>query len=214
MGAVSGPAPVGRFLQPLAVIVFTVGVGAIVLVAGDTLGYDFRAYLDAARRLLDGRPLYDPNVDVAGGFALYLYPPPFALALVPLALLPGTVIPAVTWTALLVAALVVAIGVLPVRPWVRWTLLLVAGLTWPVLYAIKLGQVGPLLLLSFAVAWRFVDRPLPLGLSIAAGTLIKLQPALLLPWALIVGRGRAAAIAFAARNVLARRWPACAQSMR
>ena len=73
-------------------------------------------------------------------------------------------------------------------------MLLVAGLTWPVLYAIKLGQVGPLLFLCFAVAWRCVDRPLPLGLSIAAGTLVKLQPALLLPWALVVGRWRAATI--------------------
>jgi hypothetical protein len=196
--AARGRAPGERLLQPLAVVVFAVGIATIVLIAGDTLGYDFRAYLDAARRILDGQRLYDPAVDVAGGFAIYLYPPPFALALVPLALLPGTLLPTLAWTALAVAAVVAAVAILPVRPWVRWTLLLVAGLTWPVLYAIKLGQVGPLLFLCFAVAWRSVDRPLPLGLSIAAGTLVKLQPALLLPWALAVGRWRAAAIALLA----------------
>jgi alpha-1,2-mannosyltransferase len=190
-----GHAPAALLLPAVAVLAFAAGVTTIVLVAGDTLGYDFLAYLDAARRLLDGRPLYDPSVDVAGGFAVYLYPPPFALALVPLAILPGTVVPTLAWTALAIAAVVLAIAVLPVRSWVRWTLLLVAGLTWPVLYAVKLGQVGPLLLLCFAVAWRGIDRPIPLGLSIAVGTLIKLQPVLLVPWALVVGRWRAAATA-------------------
>lgn len=184
-----------RFLQPLAVVVFILSIATVLAVAGGTLGYDFRAYLDAARRILDGQPLYDPSVDVAGGFAIYLYPPPFALAIVPLALIPGTVAPTLAWTGLMIAALLAAIAVLPVARWIAWTLVLVAGLSWPVLYAVKLGQVGPLLLLCAAVAWRSVDRPAPLGLSIAAGTLVKLQPALLVPWALVAGRWRAAVIA-------------------
>jgi alpha-1,2-mannosyltransferase len=200
MGTERTPAPaprvgLDRFLQPLAVVVFVLAVLTVLAVAGETLGYDFRAYLDAARRLLDGQPLYDPTVDVAGGFAIYLYPPPFALAIAPLALLPGTLVPTLAWTALMVAALLVAIAILPVERWIRWTLVLVAGVSWPVLYAVKLGQVGPLLLLCAAVAWRCVDRPVPLGLSIAAGTLVKLQPALLIPWALVAGRWRAAVVA-------------------
>ena len=181
-----------RLLAVTAAFVAALAICLILSAAGDTLGYDFRAYLEAAHRLLHGTPLYDPGVDVAGGFAIYLYPPPFAIALVPFALLPGTAVPTLAWTALIVAALLVAISVLPVRPWVRWTLLLVAGLSWPVLYTLKLGQVGTLLLLCFAVAWRCIDRPVPLGLSIASGTLVKLQPVLLLPWALAVGRWRAA----------------------
>ena len=181
-----------RLLVVSAVLVAGLAISLILFAAGDTLGYDFRAYLEAARRLLHGTSLYDPGVDVAGGFAIYLYPPPFAVALVPLALLPGTLAPTLAWTALIIAALLLAIAALPVRPWVRWTLLLVAGLSWPVLYTLKLGQVGTLLLLCFAVAWRCIDRPVPLGLSIASGTLVKLQPVLLLPWALAVGRWRAA----------------------
>jgi alpha-1,2-mannosyltransferase len=170
-------------------------IGLILVVAGDTLGYDFQAYLDAARRLLDGAPLYETGVTASGGVGLFQYPPPFALALVPLALLPGTLAPTLAWLGLTLAALVGGVAALPVRPWARWTVLLVAGLTWPVLYAVKLGQVGPLLLLAFSLAWRWVDRPVPLGLSIAAGTLVKLQPALLIPWALVVRRWRAAAVA-------------------
>ena len=46
-----------------------------------------------------------------------------------------------------------------------------AAIDWPVLYSIKLGQVGPLLLLAIAVGWRWLDRPVVLGLSIAAGAI-------------------------------------------
>jgi alpha-1,2-mannosyltransferase len=203
VGAPPGASPVPSagtnatppLLVAAAIVVPCLTTATILLVAGDTLGYDFRAYLDAARRLLDGAPLYDTTIDVAGAFSIYLYPPPFAVALAPLALLPGTTAPTLAWLAASIAALVGAIAALPVRPWVRWTVLLVAGVTWPVLYTLKLGQVGPVLLLCFALAWRWIDRPVGLGLSIAAGTLVKLQPALLIPWALVTRRWRAATVA-------------------
>lgn len=187
-----------RFLQPAAVVLFVVGIGVILLVAGDTLGYDFRAYLDAARRLAAGQPLYDLTVTTSGAVGLFQYPPPVAVGLLPLVALPGDAPAVWIWTALVVGSLVAAIAVLPVRSWVRWTVLLVAGLTWPVLYAVKLGQVGPVLLLAFSLAWRWIDLPASLGAAIAAGTLMKLQPVLLVPWALVVGRWRAAAIALGA----------------
>ncbi|MCU0506770.1 MAG: glycosyltransferase 87 family protein [Chloroflexi bacterium] len=154
MTAGGAPAAARRtppLLVAAAVVVPVLTTAVILLVAGDTLGYDFRAYLDAARRLLDGAPLYESGVTVSGGVGLFQYPPPFALALVPLALLPGTLAPTLAWLALSLAALAAGIAALPVRPWVRWTVLLVAGLTWPVLYAVKLGQVGPVLLLLFAL---------------------------------------------------------------
>jgi alpha-1,2-mannosyltransferase len=182
-------------LQVAAIFVCVATFATVLATAGPTLGYDFRAYLDASRRILDGLPLYDASVDVAGGFAIYLYPPPFAILLIPLALLPGTLGPTLVWAAACIAALVAAIAILPVWPWIRWTLLLLSGLTWQTFMAVKLGQVGPVLLLCFAIAWRCMDRPLPLGASIVAGALVKLQPALLVPWALVTGRWRAAAIA-------------------
>jgi hypothetical protein len=87
-----------------------------------------------------------------------------------------------------------AIAILPVRADVRWTILLLAGIDWPVAYAIKLGQVGPLLLLLFAIGWRYLERPAVVGGVAAVGTLVKLQPALLFGWALLARRTRALAI--------------------
>ena len=115
------------------------------------------------------------------------------LAVVPFALLPpaaGTWL----WLALSVAMLVGAIAILPVRPNVRWVVLLLAGLSWPVAYALKLGQVGPLLLLLFAVAWRFLDRPVAVGAVGAIGAIVKIQPGIVLLWAIITRRFRAVAV--------------------
>ena len=187
----SDPTPASRLgslgraaLPVLAIVVFALAVGATLAVAGDTLGYDYRAYVGAAQRFLDGGQLYDPSADVAGPFAVFLYPPPFALAFVPFALAPdlaGTW----AWIILSVALTVGAIALMPVRRDVRWLILLLAGLDWPVVYAIKLGQVGPLLLLLFVVGWRFIHVPTVVGVVGALGTLVKLQPGLLLGWALL-----------------------------
>ena len=183
-------------------MVFGAGLAAILAAAGQTLGYDFQAYLHAARRLLDGRPLYDPGVDLAGGFAVFLYPPPFALAFVPFALLPDGVALA-AWLALLGAAFLAGIALLPVRRDVRWLVLLLAGLQWPFLYMMKLGQVTPLLFLAFAAGWRWIDRPTVLAGAMSAGTAIKLQPALLFAWAVVERRWRAVALGAAALAGLA-----------
>jgi hypothetical protein len=180
----------GRLLPVLAIAVASLCAVAILGTAGSSLGYDYAAYVQAGQRILDGHPLYDPAVDVAGGFAIYLYPPPFALALVPFALLPAALGPW-PWIALLLVAFLAGVALLPVPAGVRWLILLLGGLDWPVLFALKLGQVGPLLFLAFALAWRCLDRPVPFGAAAAAGTLAKLQPALLLGWAALTGRRQA-----------------------
>ena len=170
--------------------------------AAGTLGYDYRAYDLAVDRLVAGRPLYDTTADVIGGFGLFLYPPPFALLVAPITLLPGDLGIGV-WTALLLAATLAAVALMPVSGRVQLAVLLLAALSWPVLYAIKLGQVGPLLLLLFAVGWRWMDRPWPLGVSAAFGAAIKLQPALVLGWAVLTGRLRAAVIGLVCFALLA-----------
>lgn len=175
-----------------ATVAFVVTVAAIVWSAGSTLGYDFHAYAGAARRLIEGARLYDPAVDVAGGFAIYLYPPPFAIAIVPFALLGGAA-SVWLWTLLLVAAFALGVALLPVKTTVRWAIVLLAALDWPFLYSVKLGQVGPILFLLFAVGWRSIvvpERSARLGLSIGLGTLVKVQPGLLLVWAALTGRAR------------------------
>jgi alpha-1,2-mannosyltransferase len=196
-----GPAAelgVVRGLLPLVAVGITaLTVGATLAVAGDTLGYDFRAYHAAAVRILDGQPLYDASAAVAGPGGLFLYPPPFALLMLPLGLLPVEVATLV-WIALLLAAFAAGTAVLPVSGTVRWTVVLLAGISWPFVYATKLGQVGAVLYLLFAVGWRWMDRPAAAGISGAIGTIVKVQPGLVLAWAALTRRWTALAIGIGA----------------
>jgi alpha-1,2-mannosyltransferase len=159
-----------------------------------TLGYDFKAYDIAVDRLLAGQSMYDRTATSMGAFGLFFYPPPFAILALPFGLLPGE-LGVWVWTIGLIVASVAAVAVMPVSPRTRLVMLLLAAFSWPLVYAIKLGQVGSLLLLLFAVGWRWLDRPWPFGIAAGIGTVIKLQPALVVGWALVSGRRRAAAIA-------------------
>ena len=76
-------AALARLTPLLLLVLLAATVGAVLAAAGDTLGYDFEAYARAADRVLTGEPLYDPAIDVAGGFAIFLYPPPFVIAAIP-----------------------------------------------------------------------------------------------------------------------------------
>jgi hypothetical protein len=189
--------PLGCLLDPrypwlLPVISLTVLVAAVAVAlaaAGYTLGFDFYAYSEAARRLTQGQRLYDPSISVAGPFGIFLYPPPFALAVTPLLLLPEAVA-RIAWDLAMAACLPIGAALLPVRREVRWLIVLLGALNWPFLFSVNLGQVGPLLFVLFAAAWRWLDRAWPLAIVIAAGTLIKLQPAILIPWAAVTGRWR------------------------
>jgi alpha-1,2-mannosyltransferase len=167
-----------------------------------TLGYDFKAYDFAVDRLLAGRSMYDPSATSIGAFGLFLYPPPFAILILPFALLPSG-LDVTVWTLALVGATVGAVALLPVSQRVRFIVLLLAAFSWPVLFSIKLGQVGPVLLLLFVVGWRSLDRPWRFGLAAGLGTLIKVQPALLIGWAVVTGRRRAAVVAIGVVAVFA-----------
>ena len=189
-------------LPVVAIFVFGGSLALIIGAAGDTLGFDFLAYHQAASRLLAGQPLYDLSFETSGGFGLFYYPPTFAPLILPFGLLSATA--AIwSWTVLLIGAFLIGVVVLPVSATVRWWLVLLSGLSWPFAYAVKLGQVGPLLFLCLAVGWRWLDEPLRLGVSGALGAAIKLQPGLVLAWALLTGRYRAVAAGFVTLVVLA-----------
>jgi hypothetical protein len=102
---------------------------------------------------------------------------------------------------------------------------LTLGLSWPFIDALAQGQVGPILLLLFVAGWRAIDRPAVgavagpgaaaatgpssgpesrrsprerpylLGLALGLGTTIKIQPAVVIAWAALTHRYRAAAVA-------------------
>ncbi len=193
-----------RFLPPVAIATAILVIGAIVAFSGETFGYDFAAYWLAARHLLDGEPLYDLTVTPAGGYGLWLYPPPAVVFFIPFALFAQDAA-AVAWVALSAAASALGIALLPVVTRVRWLVLLLAGLMWPVAYAIKLGQVTPILFLAFVAAWRWMDRPASaLGIAGGLGMILKLQPGLLLLWGMLKPRwsGALLGMAFAFAAVL------------
>jgi hypothetical protein len=181
-------------LPVLAVLAWIGGVVAILVAAGDTLGYDYLMYDTAAHRLMAGGPLYDLSFSAPGPNGLFDYPPTFILAILPFAAALSPHAASLAWIAMLNVAFVVGVVILPVRRETRWAVLLLAGLSWPYLYAVKLGQLGPLLFLFYAIAWRWADRPAAAGVSAALGTAAKLQPLLLFGWALATRRFRAVAL--------------------
>ncbi len=165
--------------------------------ASYTLGCDYLAYDGALRRLLSGETVYDLSITATGSCGIYQYPPAFLAMISPLALVPAQ---AATWLFIgaCIAALVAGVALMPVPFEVRLITLALAGTAWPMLFAIKVGAVGPLLFLLFALSWRWRDQPAPLAASVAIGTLIKLQPGLLLVWMLVSRRWRGLVIAVAA----------------
>ena len=186
----------------IVALVVVVAAASISSSTAGTLGFDFLSYDLAVRRFFDGGVLYDQSFDYTGAFGLFYYPPPFVLFAAPLALL-DPALAAWIWTGALVAAFAVGIALMPVDRPTRWLILLLGGISWPLVYAIKLGQVGPILLVTFAMGWRWMDRPVRFGAATAVGTAIKLQPALLFVWAVVTGRRRAVAAGIAVLAVLA-----------
>jgi hypothetical protein len=188
-------------LPILAVSSLVFGVGATIAAAGPTLGYDFLAYHQAAVRMVDGRPLYDMSYTQTGGFGLFYYPPTFAPILLLVAFMtPATAIWA--WIVASVGVFLVGVAVLPASRTVRWWIVLLAGWSFPFVYAVKLGQVGPILFGLFAIGWRWLDEPLRLGATSALGAAIKLQPGLVLLWALLTRRWMAVLVGLVVLAIL------------
>jgi alpha-1,2-mannosyltransferase len=189
-------------LPVVAVLSLVLGVGFTLAFAGDTLGFDFLAYHQAAVRLLGGQPLYDMSFTETGGFGLFYYPPTFAPVLLPFGLLDGLTA-TWAWLAISVAIFLVGVAALPASRTVRWWIILLAGWSFPFVYAVKLGQVGPILFGLFALGWRWSDHPGWLGVTGALGSAIKIQPGLVLVWALLTRRWRAVVIGGVSLIVLA-----------
>jgi hypothetical protein len=166
-------------------------LGLVLASAGKTLGYDYTCYENAARHLVDGKPIYDNafSINVGTCPGTYTYPPAFAVILAPWLLFGGAA--AGLFCVAMAACFLGGVALLPVRRDVRWLIVVIAAVDWPLLYAVKLGQVEPLLFLGFAAAWRWMDRPWVVGVVTALGGLVKVQPALLGLWALVTRRYRA-----------------------
>jgi hypothetical protein len=142
---------------------------------------DEYAYWLAARRLFEGQPLYDPTVTIITPFA-YLYPPPLAQVLVPVAAVVPDWLFSVGWTVLMGLALFWLAG--------RDALRALALIAFPPV-AVEFWFRNVHLFLAVLVV---------LGLRrasgwFAVGAAIKVSPVLGVPYLAVRGRWRDAAIA-------------------
>ena len=161
---------------------------------GGVLGFDFKGSLwQGGRDVLAGRSPYppaDPGVIRALGNT-FVYPPAILLAAVPLALLPLAAATALVSLAN-VAAIALALRIVGVRDWRCYALCLFSI---PVASNIVLGQLGCLLALGIAAAWRYRDRAVLLGIAVGALVVAKLFLWPLFVWLLVTRRTHAAAVA-------------------
>jgi len=167
------------------IVAAAIGASLLLVVALARWGApsDEYAYWLAARRLVEGQPLYDPTVTIITPFA-YLYPPPLAQALVPVA----AVVPAWLFS-------------------VGWTILMGLALFWlggrDVLRALALIAFPPVAVeFWFRNVHLFLAVLVVLGLRhaggwFAAGAAIKISPVLGVPYLAVRGRWRDAGVAAA-----------------
>lgn len=149
---------------------------------------DFHIFYQAAATIHAGK---DPFAETLAGYqrvfqenvrlsSYYVYPPPFALALVPLTLVPFQAALAL-WTALSIVCFVLTIVLLvklnPPRNWLHWTAIFIICCALIGLFRdeIKIGQVD--ILLTFFAASSFFayarNRPVLAGVLLALACVVK-----------------------------------------
>ena len=177
-------------------------------------GYDFSAYWTAANRLLSGVSPYTAE-QLAGPYApqqqfLYLYPPPLAAAVTPLANLFPTDYRAANWVWAAIGALLLIVSIRSLWWSERiaerypilegrgnWLLVAAAFAFPPVVGELVMGNVHFLLLWLLTLAWLGIRRGDPGGrwrggAMVGVAAMIKVFPGILLLWAFVWGSTRAA----------------------
>lgn len=166
------------------------------------LAFDFRQFWQGARDVVNGvSPYPSPELLATAGDYLdsvgiqevfrFPYPAGAAVALAPFGLLDFE-LAAVLWSILLVAAIVGALRVLGVRDWRAYFVALSSA---PIMSAIHLGTLTPVLVLLAAAVWRWRDRAVVAGGALALAVSLKLFLWPLVLWLMATRRYAAAAIA-------------------
>jgi alpha-1,2-mannosyltransferase len=203
--ATTGSPTIGRvrpaFVAQAVLVGAAVVIYTLVLSQGARNHQDFGVYLNAARDILHGQPLYaaflhHPFPDATLRPA-YIYPPSFALLVAALGPFPDSAAAAV-WMTIEQASLAVAVVV--VLRWLRpagWavTAVLVATLTfYPLWVDVVQGQANllVLMLVTVGVVGILKGRPTA-GAAIGAAAALKLTPLILVIWLVLDRRFRAAA---------------------
>ena len=166
------------------------------LLSTHTFGGDFRPVRQAAADAIRWRSPYRPPTSATASRAVY--PPPLFLALAPLTVVPHAVASAV-WLVGLIASAALALRAVGVDdPKVYLTVALFPFL----ITGVWIGNPSPLLMLCFALIWRWRDQTSRVAAAIAAAAAIKLWPLIMVVWLFVTGRRRAALLAVAAALAL------------
>ncbi|MEO6858165.1 MAG: glycosyltransferase family 87 protein [Solirubrobacteraceae bacterium] len=207
----------GRVLAVLALVL----CGPALLIStvhrvGYNLLYDFKGGLyNAGVAILHGRSPYQPGFlahqaalmhagHVAIGetatksFSIPVYPAIANLLVTPLSALPFWVA-GLIYTMLSAAAMLGGIWLLGVRDRRCFAVVLVS---WPFLFGMFLGAIGPFLVLGAGIAWRWRDRIWPPAVGLATIVAVKIFPWTLAVWLLMTRRYRALAATVVAGLVL------------
>jgi len=166
--------------------------------------FDFNGDLyGAGQAILHGHNPYDPGylaalaaTKRAGGivpsaFAVPVYPAPLLIAAVPFSLLPH-LLSGLLFLVLMVGAMISGLRLLGVRD---WRCIALALASWPFLFGLDVGALGPAIVLGIGVAWRFRARSWTPAIAIASVVVAKLFPWTLLVWLLVTRRFRTLALA-------------------
>jgi hypothetical protein len=201
------------------VIVLLAIVGIFRVLQFVTLAHDERWALDlsyywtAASRLLDGQSIYSAQQLSGPYFAEgqdgFLYPPPFAVVVTPIAVLFPTDYRAAGWLWAAIGACLIAWSVIVVSraeglltrfrdlPGGPAPYLVAAALILPpVIGELTVGNVHAEILALLSLAWLGIRRgdsrgDLMVGIGVGAATLLKVFPALIIVWLFFSGRIRA-----------------------
>jgi hypothetical protein len=180
------PLALGVFFEaPLIFVAFTVW---FVIVRHDGAMQDFLAVLSGAHAVLHGASPYPPpDAAVLLQAKSLVYPPLIAYMFVPLAVLPH-LLAATLYVLASLSAVPVALWLLGVRDWRCFGIVFLWD---PFLAAVRVGAIGPMLVLLCAIAWRFRGRLWIVAPAVAMAVVLKLFLWPLAIWLLATRRWRA-----------------------
>jgi hypothetical protein len=186
-------------ILPVAIFVWW-NVFAIVDSSGDW-AFDFRQFWQGGNDVVNGDSPYPSAalLETAGDHLgpvgiqevfRFPYPAGSAFAFAPFGAIDFDVASAF-WGALLIVSLFAAVWILGVRDWRVMGVVLASA---PVIAAVRIGTLTPVLILLLAVAWRWRDRRWAVSGSLAAAIVLKLFLWPLVVWLVATRRFMAAAM--------------------
>src|SRR3954471_3747005 len=158
-------------------------------------GFDFRAYYEAALRLVaTGSPYQSQTLNTPfrpGPSGLYLYTPVTALLVVPLTWR-GPDTATFAWLMLRLVLLASTCALMPVPRWIKIATLAVSVVSAEFLYDLNLGNVSLIVTFLAVIAWRWLDKPTS-GIAIAASLCVRPAMGVIWVWWIVRRQWQAAA---------------------